>query len=104
MEHSKSGARYKIDEKHPVISAVLDGAGELLPLVKAMLRVVEETVPVQKIWLDTVENKETPRTGFAGEPPEKIVAVLKTIYADMVGRRGLSSNSAKKMLAVKTDS
>jgi len=100
VEHSKSGARYKIDEKHPVISAVLDGAGELLPLVKAMLRVVEETVPVQKIWLDTVENKETPRTGFAGEPPEKIVAVLKTIYADMVGRRGMSPDNAKKMLAV----
>jgi hypothetical protein len=100
VEHSRSGARYKIDEKHPVISAVLDGAGELLPMVKAMLRVVEETVPVQRIWLDTVENKETPLTGFSGEPPEKVVAVLKTIYADMVGRRGMSPANAKKMLAV----
>lgn len=100
VEHSKSGARYKIDEKHPVVSAVLDSAGELLPMVKAMLRVVEETVPIQRIWLDTVENKETPRTGFSGEPPEKVVVVLKTIYADMVGRRGMSSDSAKKMLAV----
>lgn len=100
VEHSKSGVRYKIDEKHPVVSAVLEGAGELLPMVKAMLRVVEETVPVQKIWLDTVENKETPRTGFSGEPPEKVVVVLNTIYADMVGRRGMSSDNAKKMLAV----
>jgi hypothetical protein len=100
VEHSRTGARYKIDEKHPVIAAVLDGAGPLLPMVKAMLRVVEETVPVQRIWLDTVENKETPRTGFAGEPPEKIVAVLNTIYADMIGRRGISSANAKKMLAV----
>lgn len=100
VEHSISGARYKIDEKHPVISAVLDGAGELLPMVKAMLRVVEETVPVQRIWLDTVENKETPLTGFSGEPPEKVVAVLKTIYADMVGRRGMSPANAKEMLAV----
>lgn len=100
VEHSKSGARYKIDEKHPVISAVLGGAGTLLPLVKAMLRVVEETVPVQRIWLDTVENKETPRTGFSGEPPEKVTAVLKTIYSDMVGRRGMSPTLAKKMLTV----
>lgn len=100
VEHSKSGARYKIDEKHPVISAVLDEAGALLPLVKAMLRVVEETVPIQRIWLDTVENKDTPRTGFTGEPPEKIVAVLKTIYEDMIGRRGMSSANAKKMLSV----
>ena len=69
-------------------------------MVKAMLRVVEETVPVQRIWLDTVENKETPLTSFSGEPPEKVVAVLNTIYADMIGRRGMSSANAKKMLAV----
>lgn len=98
VEHSKSGARYKIDEKHPAISAVLDGAGQLLPLVKAMLRVVEETVPVQRIWLDTAENKETPRNGFADEPPENIVSVLKIIFDDMVGRKGLSPALAKNAL------
>lgn len=100
LELSRDGVRYKIDEKHPVVSAVLDGAGDLRPMVKAMLRVVEETVPVQRIWLDTVENKETPLTSFSGEPPEKVVAVLNTIYADMIGRRGMSSVNAKKMLAV----
>lgn len=99
VEHSKSGARYKIDEKHPAVFAVLDAAGPLLPLVKAMLRVVEETVPVQRIWLDTAENKETPRTGFSGEPPENVSAVLKTIYWDMVGRRGMSPALAKKSLS-----
>ena len=99
VEHSKSGARYRIDEKHPAIVAVLDVAGSLLPMVKAMLRVVEETVPVQRIWLDTAENKEIPSTGFFGEPPENVVTVLKTIYGDMVGRRGMSPALAKKTLA-----
>lgn len=98
VEHTKSGARYRIDEKHLAISAVLDGAGGLLPIVKAMLRVIEETVPVQRIWLDTVENKETPRTGFSGEPPEEVVGVLKTLYDDMVGRRGMSTELAKRTL------
>lgn len=100
VEHAKSGARYKIDEKHPAVSAVLDGAGPLMPLVKAMLRVVEETVPVQRIWLDTADNKEVPRTGFSGEPPEAVLAVLKTLYGDMVGRRGISPALAKKTLSV----
>lgn len=99
LECSRVGARYRIDERHPVVSSVLDAAGPLLPMVKAMLRVVEETVPVQRIWLDTAENKETPLTGFSGEAPEKVVAVLNTIYADMLGRRGMSSANAKKMLA-----
>lgn len=100
VEHAKSGMCYKIDEKHLAVSAVLDSAGPLLPLVKAMLRVIEETVPVQRIWLDTAENKETPRTGFSGEPTEKVLAVLKTLYWDMIGRRGMSPDLAKKTLTV----
>ena len=98
LERTKAGARYRIDEKHLAVAAVLDGSGERLPLVRAMLRVIEETVPVQRIWLDTAENKETPRTGFAGEPPEAVVSVLKTLFADMVGRRSMSAEAAKRTL------
>lgn len=98
-EHSRSGMRYRIDEKHPAVASVLDGAGAMRPMVKAMLRVVEETVPVQRIWLDTAENKETPRTGFAGEPTENVSSVLKTLFEDMVGRRGMSKAAAKRALA-----
>jgi hypothetical protein len=67
-------------------------------MVKAMLRVIQETVPVQRIWLDTAENKETPRTAFAGEPPEAVMGVMRTIYNDMVGRRGMSPDLAKRAL------
>ena len=70
-----------------------------MPMVKAMLRVIEETVPVQRIWLDTAENKETPRTGFEGEPPENVASVLKTLFEDMVTRRGMSAPAAKRALA-----
>lgn len=99
-EHLKSGIRYKIDEKHPAVSAVLEGAGTHIHIIKAMLRVIEETVPVQKIWLDTAENKETPRTGFSGEPSEDVVSVLKIIFDDMVNRKGMSTTLAKKTLSV----
>lgn len=98
VEHTRFGVRYRIDEKHPVVASVLDVSGEMLPLVRAMLRVIEETVPIQRIWLDTAENKETPRTGFAGEPPEAVVGVLKILYADMVSRRGMNPELAKRTL------
>ncbi len=98
-DHSRAGVRYRIDETHPAVAAALDAAGPALALVKAMLRVIEETVPVQQIWLDTAESKETPRTGFAGEPPEKVKEVLATIYRDMIGRRGMSPAMAKRTLA-----
>jgi len=67
--------------------------------LKAMLSVIEETVPVQRIWLDTAENRETPRTGFSGAPPEHVVSVLRTLFEDMIGRRGMSPRSAKRTLA-----
>lgn len=98
-DHSRNGVRYRIDEAHPAVAAVLGEAGPILPLVKAMLRVIEETVPVQRIWLDTAENRETPRTGFDGEPPENVIHVLRILYEDMVGRRGLSPESAKIALS-----
>jgi hypothetical protein len=99
VEHSRSGIRYRIDEKHPSVSAVLAASGTLQPLVTAMLRVVEETVPVQRIWLDTAEQKETPRTGFSGEPTESVVSVLRILYDDMVVRKAMSSMLAKQALA-----
>lgn len=97
-DHSRSGIRYRIEEQHPAVAAVLDSAGLQLSLVKAMLRVIEETVPVQRVWLDTAENRETPRTGFAGEPQENVSAVLITLFSDMVGRRGMSAAAAKRAL------
>jgi hypothetical protein len=98
VERFKDGMRYRVDPSHPAVAALLDSAGPLLPLVKAMLRVIEETVPVQRIWLDTAENLETPLTGFAAAAPSEILEILKTLFEDMTGRRGMSKTLAKKML------
>ena len=98
VEQTKSGARYRIDDTHPAVSAVLDQAGQLAPMIKAMLSVVEETVPIQRIWLDSAENKETPRTSYSTAPNAKVVEVLGIIYADMVGRRGMTPDNAKRAL------
>ena len=99
VERFKDGMRYRVDTTHPAVAAVFESAGSLLPLVKAMLRVVEETVPVQRIWLDTAENLETPVTGFEGEPPSEVVEILQTLFEDMIGRRCMSPAMAKKTLA-----
>jgi hypothetical protein len=97
-EHFKGGVRYRIDREHPAVKAVLDEAGELAPQIRAMLRVVEETIPVQRIWLDTTEGRETPRTGFAGEPSAEVAAVLAVMHRNMVLRKGLSPARARERL------
>jgi hypothetical protein len=94
----KGGVRYRIDTDHPAIKSIMESSGELSPQIKALLRIIEETVPVQKIWLDTAEAKETPRTAFAEQPPESVIEVLTAVFEDMTIRRGMSSELAKKNL------
>jgi len=100
VENLAKGIRYRIDSEHPAIRAVLDDAGTLLPQIKAMMRVIEETVPVQRIWIDTAENKDTPCTGFDQAPSEEVCEILKIMYRNLVEKKGYSSTSAKEQLRV----
>lgn len=97
---ARSGTRYRIDTSHPAIASVLELASsdQLKPELLAMLRVIEETVPVQRIWLDTAENRETPRTGFSGEPPDEVRSVANVMFRSMVDRKGMSVELAKESL------
>lgn len=97
-ERLTDGMRYRIDSNHPAVRAVLDDAGAILPQVKAMLRVIEETVPVQRIWIDTAENKDTPSTGFEKSTQDEICEILEVMYRGMVEKKGYSSASAKELL------
>lgn len=96
--HTDSGVRYRIDLEHPAIRSVLDDAGELTAPIRAMLRVIEETVPVQRIWLDTTEARETPRTNFAGEANSEVLGVLLVMYRNLVQRKGMSPRLARDQL------
>ncbi|HGM8659837.1 TPA: ATP-binding protein [Serratia odorifera] len=98
VEHLKSGVRYRIDETHPAVAAVIEACSGQKHLVRAMLRVIEETVPVQRIWLDTAENKDTPRTGFDGEPNEAVIEVASVLFNDLIERKGLSVEEARKSM------
>jgi len=97
-QHFSGGMRYRIDTGHAAVRAVLDDAKGLAPQVLAMLRIIEETVPVQRIWIDTAEQRETPRTGFAGEPTADVMNVLKIMYRNMVRLKGMSPTLARSRL------
>lgn len=90
--------RYRIDRKHPSVKSLLDDAGELKLQIETMLKVIEETVPVQKIWLDTAEGKDVLRTGFSGDAPKEIMDVLDVIYRSLVLRKGMAPSLAKAQL------
>lgn len=100
VERTSKGIRYRIDEAHPSISAVLDDATSTQKdLIISMLRVIEETVPVQKIWLDTAEQKETPVTSFASSSDEAVLKVMKSLFRNLVAQKGMDIEDARARLA-----
>jgi hypothetical protein len=100
VERTSKGIRYKIDVAHPSIAAVYDDATSTQKdLIISMLRVIEETVPVQKIWLDTADQKETPVTSFGSSSDEAVLKVMKTLFRNLVIRKGMDIEDAKARLA-----
>lgn len=97
-EHFGGVVRYRINQEHPAVTAVLDQAGERRPELDAMLRILEETVPVQRIWLDASESPESPRAAFAGEANEQVRTVLALLYRNLVRRKGMSPHDAREQL------
>ena len=97
-EHFAGGMRYRIDREHPSVRAALENAGIEASGIEAMLRVLEETIPVQRIWLDTAEARETPRTGFAGEALDEVRSVLLVLYRSLIERKGFTPAAAREQL------
>jgi hypothetical protein len=97
-EHRSGGVRYRIDCEHPLVTALLDQAGGMRPDFEALFRIIEETVPVQQIWLDTVEAKETPRTRFEGLPAPELLAVMQTLFQNLIKVKGVNPEEARRRL------
>lgn len=72
---------YRINRNHPIVSAVIGEVDRVIAdTLEAMLRVIEETVPVQQIWLDAAENPEDNSAPFHGSSARERRAVLLTTY------------------------
>jgi len=97
-EKSRGATRYRISRDHEVIKSLLERAGPLKKDFLAALRIIEETVPVQRIWLDTAEDQETPRNGLADAPKPEILDLMNIAYTNLVEQRRLPPDEAKARL------
>lgn len=97
--HGAKGTRYRVSRTHQSVLNVLEQHPELAADIEAMLRCIEETVPVQRIWLDTAEQKETPLTGFALEPDAEVRGVLEAMFRSLITRKGMTAEEARARLS-----
>ncbi len=91
--HQSAGATsYRINREHPTVVRALEFPDR--ESVDQALRIIEETVPVQRIWLDTVENGEAPKEAFADTPNPQIEALAASMLKHLTGKVGLEFSVA----------
>lgn len=98
VRRSAQGTSYRVARDHDLVASILNRAGSLKADILALLRLIEETVPIQRIWLDTADDKETPRTGFVGAPESEVIETLSSMFEALVKYRGLSPTEARERL------
>lgn len=84
---------YRIDRSHPAIQAAqIPGCAEIL---ENILKLVEETVPVEQIWLDTAEQSDSRGRPFSQTSDKNIRDVIAQVYKSLKSARNMSSEEAK---------
>ena len=93
----RNGRRvYKIDRRHPLVKHVVNANINKEP-VKALLSVIEETVPVEKIWLDSSEEKINHVRPFQ-DIPEEMERVAIQMYQALVRQCRINPSEAKNRI------
>lgn len=95
---SASGRRYHIDREHPAVVSMKNDGEETKVRLEALLRILEETIPVQRIWLEAAETGEHAKGGFTSAPDESVTDILMLLYRNLVIRGGISPAQAKQQL------
>lgn len=94
------GRSYQIDRYHKLIRAVRnridDTAGKEF---EAALRILEETVPVEQIWLDKAENPENFNQPFHGAESDELRQIIVTTYRALRRNRAESHDEAISIMS-----
>ena len=88
---------YTINRNHPVTAEALRRIGPLKREVESMLRLVEETVPIQRIWLDSAESEEEHGAPYEGCNESLILEDIR-MACDFLARTVASTNSLRAHL------
>jgi hypothetical protein len=73
-------AAYQINRHHPLIAGVIRRLGPLKGELNAVLRLIEETVPVEKIWIDAAETDCSHVRPYEGLSNEQLKSDIKKTY------------------------
>jgi hypothetical protein len=88
--------KYRVNREHPAVRAVLDSPLAIDSGVDTMLTLLESTIPVQRIWLDTIEERTAPQQ-VSDEEARTIRPMLEALYRSFI-KRDYSPEDARQRL------
>lgn len=100
-EERNSHIVYRINRKHPLIQVAFKKLGPLASELETVCRLVEETVPIQRIWLDTAESSLDHGIPYEGLAPNLIQEDIRKAYQFL--RMGNSDNETIRSLLLATE-
>ena len=90
---------YRINRKHPVIASLLDGSMGDAKMFEAALKIVEATVPVERIWLDTAEQGEVRSANEMRGMPPALLEVGRGLVTHWSTKIGMTPDQALTRLS-----
>jgi len=94
---TRQGLRcYRIDRRHPLVTTAMELDQD--HCISNLLRLLEETVPVQQIWLDAAEQPEDHAAPFEQVADSDVRRAIEHTYEALVAHERLSPRAAKDYL------
>lgn len=87
---------YRLNRKHPIVEAALEGADDPR-VVKALLRLVEETVPVPLIYINTAEQPQAHAGPFETASTVQVRTIMEQVFDALIGSGHTPEEARRKM-------
>jgi hypothetical protein len=96
-ERANGELRLKVNWQHPLVKEALQISPEARPVVRALLRFLEETVPLPALRLMFDVEEDRDHVPFADTAPDEIIRVAERLFAAYISQ-GLSPSQAETRL------
>ncbi len=97
QEKKHGRVTFRINRELPLVADLLQLSPKQRSKVKALLRLIEETIPVPLIILESSEHPDTQSLPFEGSSPSEVLEVMEEVYVSL-RMRGIPSTQAKERL------
>lgn len=85
-QRGQSRPQYRLDRTHPILASVIDTSEG--NVAENAYVVIEETLPVQQIWIDASEHPDGEDAPFTGVSEKHILDVMRGVHSAFMTRNG----------------